>query len=114
MARHRGFVSELLKQYFPGVASLYSRVNDFWVEKSKIGMEFGLFFNLAINMDMGGVRVRSTPHRDVLNIAFGTCIIMPFGELVLLVCWTAMVAHMPQVFFLMVFPHGSSTWRQKL
>jgi hypothetical protein len=86
MACHRAFVSELLKWYFPGVASLYSQVNDFWVEKSNTGMEFGLFFNLAINMDMGGVQVRSTPHRDVMNIAFGTCIIIPFGEQVLLVC----------------------------
>jgi hypothetical protein len=68
---------ELLKRYFPGIALLSSRNKAFWAKKGAI-MEFGLFFNLAINVDMGA-RVRSIPHRDGMNLAFAVCVILPFG-----------------------------------
>jgi len=73
-------VEDLVKCHFPGIASLYARNNEFWRRKTdgKIKMEFGLFFNLAINVDMG-MRVRSVPHRDMMNLAFGICIIIAFG-----------------------------------
>jgi hypothetical protein len=41
-------------------------------------MELGLFYTLAINIDMGE-RVKSIPHRDAMNLAWGVCAIMPFG-----------------------------------
>jgi hypothetical protein len=46
----------------------------------KITMEFGLFFNLAVNVDMEGAPVKSIPHRDLKNLAFGVCVIIPIGE----------------------------------
>jgi len=41
-------------------------------------MDFGLFYTMAINVDMGE-RVKSIPHRDVMNLAWGVCAIMPIG-----------------------------------
>lgn len=43
-------------------------------------MDFGLFYTMAINVDQGQ-RVKSIPHRDRMNLAFGVCAIMPFGGL---------------------------------
>lgn len=54
----------------------------FWHEHGtkKPRMDFGLFYNMAINVDMGQ-RVKSVPHRDVMNLAWGICAIMVFGVL---------------------------------
>jgi hypothetical protein len=68
--------------YFPGVASLFREVDAFWHENStkKPRMEFGLFYTMAINVDMGR-RVKSIPHRDTMNLAWGICAILAFGAL---------------------------------
>ena len=68
--------------YFPGVASLCRDVDAFWHENGSEHprMEFGLFYNMAINVDMGR-RVKSIPHRDVMNLAWGICAILAFGAL---------------------------------
>jgi hypothetical protein len=68
--------------YFPGIASLYQEVDEFWHEKgsAKPQMDFGLFYTMAINVDMGP-RVKSNPHRDVMNLAWGICVILAFGAL---------------------------------
>ena len=42
-------------------------------------MEFGYFYTMAINLPMVH-EVKSIPHADGMNIAFGPCAIMPFGE----------------------------------
>ena len=66
--------------YFPGVASLFWEVDVFWYEKGskKPRMDFGLFYTMAINVDMGQ-RVKSIPHHDVMNLAWGICAILAFG-----------------------------------
>lgn len=66
--------------YWPGVTSLCRELDKFWYEKAsgKPRMDFGLFYNMAINVDMGE-RVKSIPHRDLMNLAFGVCAIMVFG-----------------------------------
>jgi hypothetical protein len=69
-------------------------------------MEFGLFFNLAVNLDMGGVQVRSVPHRDVMNIAFGVCVIMAFGEAFWLICRN----NNDNSYIAGFFPHGLHAW----
>lgn len=78
----RKIATELMDLYFPGVASLCREVDAFWHENGakKPRMEFGLFYNMAINVDMGA-RVKSIPHRDVMNLAWGICAILVFGML---------------------------------
>jgi hypothetical protein len=78
--RWRKIATELTQLYFPGIASLCRELDAFWYENSetKPRMEFGLFYTLAINIDMGE-RVKSIPHRDAMNLAWGICAIMPFG-----------------------------------
>lgn len=77
----RRITTELLQKYFPGIADLYRRADEFWADKTKghVQMEFGLFYSMAINVDMGE-RVISIPHRNSLNLAFGVCSIWAFGE----------------------------------
>lgn len=41
-------------------------------------MEFGHFFTMAVNADLGE-RVMSFPHRDTKNIAVGLCALFIFG-----------------------------------
>ena len=43
-------------------------------------MEFGFFYTMAINIPMVH-QVKTIPHVDGMNITFGPCAIMPFGEL---------------------------------
>ena len=100
----RQVITELLMRYFPGITSLYGRARDFWASKGAT-FEFGLFCHLAINVDMGQP-ISSIPHRDVMNLAFGVCIIVPFG-----------LHHMPIVIhndidscILGYFPHGIMAW----
>jgi len=42
-------------------------------------MEFGSFYTMAINLPMVQ-EVKTIPHVDGMNVAFGPCAIMPFGE----------------------------------
>jgi hypothetical protein len=42
-------------------------------------MDFGLFYTMAINVDIKEQSVKSIPHRDLMNLAWGVCVIMPFG-----------------------------------
>jgi len=79
---YRKIATELMGLYFPGVASLCHEVDAFWRQEGSQNprMEFGLFYNMAINVDMGP-RVKSIPHRDVMNLAWGICAILPFGAL---------------------------------
>lgn len=45
-----------------------------------MSMEFAsLFFCMAINIDLGE-SVRSWPHRDMMNLSIGLCVIYVFGE----------------------------------
>lgn len=45
-----------------------------------MSMEFAsLFFCMAINIDLGEA-VRSWPHRDMMNLSIGLCVIYVFGE----------------------------------
>ena len=100
----RQVITELLMRYFPGIASLYADVRNFWAKKGATA-EFGLFFHLAINVDMGKP-VRSIPHRDVMNIAFGICVILPFGP-----CGMPLLIHnYIHSRFLGFFPHGVMAW----
>jgi hypothetical protein len=80
LPRYRKIATELMDLYFPGVASLCRKVDAFWHENGSEHprMEFGLFYNMAINVDMGR-RVKSVPHRDVMNLAWGICAILAFG-----------------------------------
>jgi len=39
-----------------------------------------LFFCMAINLDIGEA-VRSWPHRDMMNLSMGLCVIYVFGKL---------------------------------
>lgn len=43
-------------------------------------MDFGLFYNMVINVDMGP-RVKSVPHRNVMNLVWGVCVVLVFGVL---------------------------------
>ena len=43
-------------------------------------MEFSSFYTMAINLPMVH-EVKTIPHIDGMNITFGPCTIMPFGEL---------------------------------
>lgn len=67
-------------RYFPGVATLCKELDEFWYKKLGYKMEFGLFYTMAINVDINGERVKSIPHRDARNLAWGVCAIFPFGE----------------------------------
>jgi hypothetical protein len=80
MPCYRKVVTELMWAYFPGIASLCQELDVFWHEKGveKPQMDFGLFYSMAINVDMGA-RVKSIPHRDVMNLAWGVCAILAFG-----------------------------------
>lgn len=73
--------NELLEKYFPKTTSFLSRLNDFWYEKTegKTVMEFGHFYTMAINFPIVH-KVQTIPHTDGLNLSFGPCAIMPFGE----------------------------------
>ena len=68
--------------YFPGIASLCWEVDALWHAEARVKpqMDFGLFYNMAINVDVGE-QVKSIPHHDVMNLAFGVCAIIPFGVL---------------------------------
>lgn len=103
----RHIITELLQLYFPGIASLYTRNNEFWSKQSKgkSYMDFGLFFNLAINVDMGP-RVLSVPHKDIMNIAFGACVIVPFGEHPF-ICTACCDTYL---FVIGFFPHHVMAW----
>lgn len=41
-------------------------------------MEFGSFYTMAINFPMYH-EVKTVPHTDGMNLAFGQCAIMPIG-----------------------------------
>jgi len=68
--------------YFPGIASLCREVDAQWHAEGNAQprMDFGLFYALAINVDMGRP-VKTIPHRDIMNLAYGICAIMAFGLL---------------------------------
>jgi hypothetical protein len=70
----------MLQTYFPHIAALYKKCNDFWKGKGQqYSMDFGrLFFTMAVNMDIG-VPVMTVPHVDILNFLYGVCIILAYG-----------------------------------
>jgi hypothetical protein len=70
-----------MDRYFPGLAKLFRKLDEFWYEKSKLRprMDFGLFYAMAINVDVGEP-VKSIPHCDAMNLAWGVCAIMAFGR----------------------------------
>lgn len=74
--------NELFKKYFPKAAEFFRELDEFWRDKTKgaVNMEFGFFYTMAINLPMVH-EVKAIPHVDGMNIAFGPCAIMPFGEL---------------------------------
>jgi hypothetical protein len=55
-------------------------VADFWKNKTngEVNMEFGSFYTMAINFPMEH-EVKSIPHIDGMNLAFGPCAILPIG-----------------------------------
>lgn len=96
-------ITNLLWAYFPWITSLYQKNKAFWLDKTNNGMEYGLFFNLAINMDMEGTLVKSKLHWDLMNLAFGVCIIIPFGQPSF-----SHVDHPCSFFYIGYFPHSLS------
>jgi hypothetical protein len=74
--------NELFKKYFPKAAEFFRELDEFWRDKTKgaVNMEFGFFYTMAINLPMVH-EVKAIPHVDGMNVAFGPCAIMPFGEL---------------------------------
>ena len=73
-------VNNLLFDNFPILAKLYSDTSDFWGGKTggKSSAPFGLYFSMAINVDIGA-KVSSSSHRDVKNLSVGLCCIVVFG-----------------------------------
>jgi hypothetical protein len=70
-----------LEKYFPNAAEFFRELDGFWRNETKglVNMEFGSFYTMAINLPMVH-EVKTIPHVDGMNIAFGPCAIMPFGE----------------------------------
>ncbi len=93
--------------YFPGIASLCQEVDAQWHAEATVKprMDFGLFYSMAINVDMGE-QVKSIPHHNVMNLAFGVCAIMAFGTLCILS--TNLVADI--IFDAGFFPDGIIVW----
>jgi hypothetical protein len=100
----RQVTTERLMRYFPGIASLYGRARDFWAGKGAT-FEFGLFCHFAINVDVGQP-VSSVPHRDGKNLAFGVCVIVPFG----LHLMPFVIHNDIDSCILGYFPHGVMAW----
>lgn len=73
--------NELFKTYFPKAARFFQEIDTFWQGKTKgvVKMEFGFFYTMAINLPTVH-EVKALPHVDGMNVAFGPCAIMPFGE----------------------------------
>ena len=73
--------NELLKKYFPKAAQFSGELDEFWRNKTKgiVNMDFGCFYTMAINLPMVH-EVKAIPHVDGMNVAFGPCGVMPFGE----------------------------------
>jgi len=74
--------NELFEKYFPNAAEFFRELDEFWRNETKglVNMEFGSFYTMAINLPMVH-EVKTIPHVDGMNVAFGPCAIMPFGEL---------------------------------
>ncbi len=78
------YLKQLMEEHFPRVALLFKECSKFWEEAAILNgkgasMEFGsLFYSMAINLDLGE-RVESWPHRDLMNLAVGLCVIYVFG-----------------------------------
>lgn len=74
-----------MDEHFPRVAQLFRECGKFWeaatvLNGKGVSMEFGsLFFCMAINLDLG-VPVKLWPHRDLMNLAVGLCVIYIFGR----------------------------------
>jgi len=73
--------NELFRIYFPKAAEFLQGLDKFWQNKTNgiVNMEFGFFYLMAINLPMAH-EVKSIPHVDGMNAAFGPCAIMPIGE----------------------------------
>jgi hypothetical protein len=73
--------NKLFEEYFPNAAEFFRELDEFWRNKTEglVNMEFGSFYTMAINLPMVH-EVKTIPHVDGMNIAFGPCAIMPFGE----------------------------------
>jgi hypothetical protein len=75
----------LLEEHFPRVAQLFRECGKFWqraaiLDGKPVCMEFAsLFFCMAVNLDIGEL-VESLPHRDVMNLAIGLCVLFIFGK----------------------------------
>jgi hypothetical protein len=96
--------------YFPGLAKLCREVDEDWHLKGEIKprMEFGHFYSMAINVDIPGRPVKSIPHRDLMNLAWGVCIIMAWG---VFYPFTSTV-FTPDVYHINIgfFPDGTLAW----
>jgi hypothetical protein len=79
------YLSLFLWEHFPRLALLFSECGKFWERAAALGgkpvtMEFAsLFFCMAINIDLGEA-VKSWPHRDMMNLSIGLCVIYVFGK----------------------------------
>ena len=86
--------NELLKKYFPKSAQFFQELNEFWRNKTRgvVNMEFGSFYTMAINLPMVH-EVKAIPHVDGMNVAFGPCALMPFGEPASIIIIICIIAH---------------------
>jgi hypothetical protein len=86
--------NELFKKYFPKSARFFQELDEFWQNKTKgvVNMEFGSFYTMAINLPMVH-EVKAIPHVDRMNVAFGPCAIMPFGEPTSIIIIFCIIAH---------------------
>jgi hypothetical protein len=73
--------NELFLKYLPKTAKFFQEINAFWKmqTKGKVEMEFGHFYIMAINFPKAR-EVKAVPHVDGMNLAFGTCTILPIGD----------------------------------
>src|SRR5271169_1117509 len=101
--------NELFRRYFPNAARFFQGVDRFWQNKtdSIVNMEFGFFYTMAINLPMTH-EVKVIPHVDGMNLAFGPCAIMPFGEPASISLHNCSFT-LSQDFFHLTFEHGWST-----
>lgn len=95
----------MLERYFPGIAAHYKELDNFWRDNSsdEKRMEFGYFHCIAVNVDMGKP-VRSLPHRDFHDLAYGVCAIIAYGTCS---CLVNAGVYLCQSGF---FPHGLQAW----
>lgn len=72
----RGWVCEVVRLLFPGVAQRFSECGEWHAKKYGVRPLFGLFFCLCINASfLGQPRIHCLPHIDSKNVV-GVCVLV--------------------------------------